>query len=60
MLFIAWTVIVLLNTVIAHVAALYPHTSVQAEQLWLLLKCKTIQQHMLVHESRPWPCSPRR
>jgi hypothetical protein len=31
---------------------------VQAEQLWLLLKCKTIQQHMLVHEKSPMAMLP--
>ena len=57
-LFISWTVIVLINTVVAHVCAMYIHTSASAGQLWLLLKSRMIQQHMLVYEKSPMAMLP--
>jgi ankyrin repeat protein len=57
-IFIAWTVIVLINTVVAHVAAMYSHTSQEAGQMWLFLKSRDIQQHMLVYEKSPMAMLP--
>ncbi len=57
-MFIAWTVIVLINTVVAHVCAMYIHTSASAGQMWLLLKSRMIQQHMLVYEKSPMAMLP--
>ena len=57
-LFISWTVIVLINTVVAHVCAMHIHTSASAGQLWLLLKSRMIQQHMLVYEKSPMAMLP--
>jgi uncharacterized protein len=52
-IFILWTVIVLFNIIVAYIASIYSHVNEQAEQNWLLIKAKHLQQFLLVHEKSP-------
>jgi hypothetical protein len=51
--FILWTVIILMNTLVAYIVSIYPFVNEAAGRQWLLIKSHHIQQHMLVHEKSP-------
>jgi len=53
LLFIFWTVVVLMNIVVAYIVSIYLHVNDLAAQNWLLIKSKHVQQYLLVHEKSP-------
>jgi len=53
LLFIFWTVVVLMNIVVAYIVSIYLHVNDLAAQNWLLIKAKHVQQYLLVHEKSP-------
>ena len=51
--FILWTVVVLMNILVAYVVSIYPYVNDMASRAWLLVKAKQLQQYLLVHEKSP-------